>query len=316
MVYEANRILMAALARPVPVVLRDYEEMMPTIRAFVSEAGSAAATYGAVKLKAASHEHPDTCEACTILENVDLRYRHDLSLLALQADICGSLLQRITRSETINRAAPDDLLSVCLATRATLDNLVKSSVLFLMRDIRIYNKYLAESLTSLRKLEWSTLPQSIGEQAAPLLNSYASLSVSKRNDSEMFADPFPTFAAKVHYLRDTNKDPGFDTTLDMIAKLFGALSDLVHGGVAFLTVASPNIPQIVVGRAPLRYTPFTYQVAELLGVSMASILKVFGTLYVPALVQSLAGVVGTEKIAAELQAQQHATMARIGEMVF
>jgi hypothetical protein len=102
----------------------------------------------------------------------------------------------------------------------------------------------------------------------------------------------------------------------MIAKLFGALSDLVHGGIAFLTIASPNIPQIVVGRAPLRYTPFTYQVAEFVGVSMASILKVFGTLYIPALVQSLAGVIGTEKVAAELQAQQHATMARIGEMVF
>jgi hypothetical protein len=316
MMLEANQILTAALARPVPLVLRDYEAMMPTIRAFVSAAKDAFATYSAIELSATPHEHSDACEACTILKNVNLRYRHDLDLLALQADVCGSLQERISRSDAINRAVSDDLLPVCLATRAMLDNLVRSSVLFLMRDIRIYNKYLAESLTSLQKLEWSTLPQSIGEEAIPLLNTYNGLSGSERNDSELFADPFPTFAAKVRYLRETNKDPGFEPTLDMISKLFGALSDLVHGGIAFLTVANPNIPQIIVGRRPLRYTPFTYQVAEFMGLSMAAILKAFGTLYVPALIQSLGGVVGTEGIAAELQAHQRVTMARVAEMMF
>ena len=165
-------------------------------------------------------------------------------------------------------------------------------------------------------MQWSTLPQSIDEQAVPLLKTYSGLSGSERNDSEIFADPFPTFARRVQYLRDTNKAAGFDSTLDMISSLFGALSDLVHGGIAFLTFANPSIPQIVTGRAPLRYTPFTYQVAEIMGVSMAAVLKAFGTLYIPALVQSLDKVAGTSGVAAKLGAHQRVTMARFENMVF
>ena len=314
--FEANRTLISALARPVPVVLRDYEAMMPAIGTFVSEVNTAVATYRGVELTVAPHEHSDTCEACAILRNAQLRYRHDLGLLELVADICGSLQQRISRVDVINRAVPNDLVSVCLVTRAVLDSLVRSSVLFMTADVRIYNKYLAESLTSMQKMQWSTLPQSINEQAIPLLKTYSGLSGSERNGSEIFADPFPTFARRVQYLRCTNKAADFGSTLDMISSLFGALSDLVHGGIAFLTFANPSIPQIVTGRAPLRYTPFTYQVAEIMGVSMAAVLKAFGTLYIPALVQSLDKVAGTSCVAAKLSAHHSITMARIENMVF
>lgn len=307
---------MSALARPVPLVLRDYEAMMPAIAASVSEINTDIATYRAVELTVARHEHSDTCEACTILKNAQLRYRHDLDLLELLAGICGSLQQRISRADVINRAVSNDLVSVCLVTRAVLDSLVRSSVLFMTADVRIYNKYLAESLTSMQKMRWSTLPQSIDEEAIPLLKAYSGLSGSERNNSDIFADPFPTFARRIQYLRDTNKAAGFGPTLDMISSLFGALSDLVHGGIAFLTFANPSIPQIVTGRAPLRYTPLTYQVAEITGVSMAAVLKVFGTLYIPALVQSLGRVAGASDIAAKLSTHQRVAMARIENMVF
>jgi len=183
-------------------------------------------------------------------------------------------------------------------------------------DIRVYNKYFAESLTSLQKLVWSTLPHSIDSQALPLLEIYRSLSGSQRNDSKLFADPFPTFARKIEYLKSLSKDDEFNRLFDMVSDLYGALSDLVHGGIASLAVANPNNPQIVVGRAPLRYTPFAYQVAEFAGISLITSLKTLANLYLPALIQSLARIEGTLDVTERLMSEHSSFAERIKGATF
>lgn len=316
MPFEANRKLSAALDNPVPVVLRDYEAMMPAINAYVLELTKVVAAFRSIEIQTAQHDHSETCEACTVIRNVQLRYSHDLSLLAVQARVFGDLHKELSRPNAINHATEENLLTVCLVTRATLDNLVRSCALFMKHDIRVHNKYLAESLTSLQKLVWSTLPQSINEKAIPLLDSYRSLSGSQRNDSDLFADPFPTFARKIEYLKGLSKDEEFNKLFVIISEFYGALSDLVHGGIASLAIANPNKPQIVVGREPLRYTPYTYQVAELAGLSLITTLKTFATLYMPSLIQSLAWMDGTLDITERLMVEHSALAERIKGATF
>ena len=316
MQFEANRTLSKALDNAVPVILRDYEMMMPHINALVLELNRVVETFRALDVQAAPHDHSETCEACTVIRNVQLRYLHDLRLLAIQARVANDLHGNISQPEEINHATEEHLLSICLVTRATLDNLVRSCALFMKQDIRIHNKYLAESLTSLQKIVWSTLPQSISDDAIPLLDQYRSLSGSQRNDSSLFADPFPTFARKIEYLKGLSEDQEFNKVFEIISEFYGALSDLVHGGIASLAVASPNTPQIVVGRAPLRYTPYTYHVAELAGISLIVTLKTFTNLYIPSLIQSLALMDGTLDITEKLMSEHSALAERIKGATF
>ncbi len=316
MPFDANRKLSAALNNPIPLVLRNYEEMMSAINAFVLEMTRIVAAFRSIEIKAVPHDHSDLCEACTIIRNIQLRHSHDLSLLAVQARVFGDLHKELSRPDAINHATEEDLLTVCLVTRATLDNLVRSCALFMKHDIRIYNKYLAESLASLQKLVWSTLPQSINEQAIPLLDSYRSLSGSQRNDSELFADPFQTFVRKIEYLKGLSEDNEFNKIFVIISEFYGALSDLVHGGIASLAIANPSKPQIVAGRNPLRYTPYTYQVAELAGLSLITTLKTFVNLYMPSLIQSLAKMDGTLDITERLMAEHTALAERIKGATF
>lgn len=316
MPFDANRTLAAALHNPIPVVLRDYESMMPCIRRFVSELERAVEAFRSIEIKVEPHDHSETCEACTVIGNVQLRYTHDLGLIASLAKIFGELHESISQPNVINHASSKELLSACLITRAALDNFVRSCALFMKNDIRVYNKYLAESLTSIQKLVWSTLPQSIDKKAEPLLASYAAMAGSKRNDSELFADPFPTFARKIEYLRGLSSNDEFNALFDMISALYGALSDVVHGGIASLAIANPEAPQIAIGRASLRYTPYTYHVAEIAGISLITTLRVFTNLYLPALIQSLTWTDGTLYLTEKLKQEQSGLAARFKGATF
>ncbi len=316
MAFDANRILADALNRPTPVVLRDYEQMLPFVGTMVVELERAEGAFRSVKIEVEPHDDQGTCEACTVIGNMQLRYFHDLGLVASLCKTFSGVHARISQPDVINKATTEDLLSVCLITRAVLDNLVRSSAMFLHNDIRVYNKCLAESLTSIQKLVWSTLPHSISESALPLLDDYKAMSGSQRNDSVRFADPFPTFVRKIDFLKERNTVEGFNALLEMIADLYGALSDLVHGGIASLAIANPSTPQIVVGRAPLKYTPFTYQVAELCGISIITVVKAFSNLYVPILIQSLGWIEGTERARVRLTDEQMTLADRISDASF
>lgn len=78
MPFDANRKLAAALYQPTPVVLRNYEAMMPCIKAFVLELTQAVAIFREIKLTPEPHDHSESCEACTVIENMQVRYSHDL----------------------------------------------------------------------------------------------------------------------------------------------------------------------------------------------------------------------------------------------
>jgi hypothetical protein len=311
-----NRILLQACTNVTPVLLRDFRVMRAKINFLLSNL-SHSLEQSAGLTDMIANDHGDDCDACVLLKNIEFRYKHDLDLYRAHLKNVELLFSGITQTDSINTACAADFLSLALTTRALLDNVFRSCILFMEGDIRIYNKYLADSLSSLRKLRWSTLSHGVPyEELDTVLTTFNSLSGKEKNESMLFADPAPTFRRKSEYLRAKCRDDSFSPFLDDAENLYSALSDMVHAGTATLAASAPKGPQIVVGGPELRFIASAHHLAELIGITLVSAHKWIIYLYLPVLTDALSCVEGTDGVRERLRGLQAALLSRIDGFEF
>jgi hypothetical protein len=292
--FQHNKLLYDAQQEIIPLVLRDFvvmkrqvEGLIPFLEFSIRECENAAE-------QLISESHGDDCEACIILRNMHLRFEHDLSLYRAHLNNTKSVWAGITRKDAVNSATPELFLGIALTTRALLDAVFRSAVLYSAGDIRAYNKQIADSLHSFSKLVWSTLPQNIHHNIGHVLDEYGSLSNSKKNDSPLYADPAPTFKSKVAYMRGNNTSTGFADFFEECESFYNALSDMVHGGSAAMAASNLKGAQIVMGVSDLKYVASAHQLAELIGVATVLSHKLLVNFYIPVLVHTLSRIEGAD----------------------
>lgn len=311
-----NKLLYEAQGQIVPVVLRDFalmkrqvERLLPLLDRSVDDCEQAAG-------QLISDDHGDDCEACVILRNMHFRYLHDLNLYRAHIKNTTSVWASITKADAVNSASSESFLSVALTTRALLDSIFRSSVLFSQGDIRAYNKQLADSLNSFSKLAWSTLPQNINHNIGHVLEEYGALSNSKKNNSDLYADAAPTFKSKVEYMRGNNKANGFAHFFDECENFYNAFSDMVHGGSAAMAASNLQGPQIVMGVGDLKYVASAHQLAELIGVATVLSHKLLVNFYVPVLVHTLSRIEGADSATHRFSSVHCSLLEKTGSFSF
>lgn len=294
--FDHNKRLYDSQKRVMPLVLRDFAamreqlgEIFQCLEHSIDQCSDAAGNL-------ISGEHGDDCDACVFLRNMHLRYLHDLTLFKTHLANARSTLKSVTHQSAINSASPEAFLGIALTARAVLDSAFRTAVLFTSGDIRTFNKQLADSLHAFSKLVWSTLPQNIDHDLGDVLTEYSSLSNSQKNNSALYADPAPTFKAKIDYMRNINQDPGFAGFFDDCESFYNALSDMVHGGSATISASNLQGPQIVMVADETRFVVSAHQLTELTGILSVLTIKLLINFHLPVLVYTLARIEGCEKM--------------------
>lgn len=309
LLYDAQREIVPLVLRDFVVMKRQVERLIPFLEFSLSECEKTAG-------QLISESHGDDCDACVILLNMHLRFEHDLSLYRAHVNNTKSVWTGITKSETINLATPELFLGVALTTRALLDTVFRSSVLYSSGDIRSYNKQLADSLHSFSKLVWSTLPQNIHHNIGHVLEEYGSLSNSKKNESALYSDPAPTFKSKVAYMRGNNTSSGFADFFEECESFYNALSDMVHGGSAAMAASNLKGSQIVMGVSDLKYVASAHQLAELIGVATVLSHKLLVNFYIPVLIHTLSSIEGADSVKQSFAAIHESLIQKAGSFSF
>lgn len=313
MPFEHNKLLYKTLSEATPLVLRDFGVMREKINYFLSNLDYFVTQLETISPKSASDSHGDDCDACVILKNIDMRYRHDIEVFRTHASGCKRLWLKISQANQINFADAEDFVSLSLTSRSMIENSIRSCFLYMNLDIRIYNKYLIESLASFSKLHWSTLPQSFDtKDVSAAITGFESLSNRDRNNSSLYADPQPTFKGKIDYFRQLSKTPGFADFFDDYERMYSAFSDVAHGGAAFLGASNRKGPQIVLACPPdLRFVASAHQLAEMIGVTLMMSQKTIVNFYLPVLIQTLEKIAGTDAMRASLTTMHGQLAAKI-----
>lgn len=287
-----NLLLLTGYSDIGPLVIRDFGDMRRRIDWMLTSLDETLAAAAAIKPLIESSGHGDDCAACVYLRNVALRLDNDFGLYAIHLEGTRRLWAGITKVDSINAAKTSHFLSLALTTRAILDSSFRSSVLFWKHDFRQFNKQLAESLESLRKLKWSTMG---GHLRAPALiaalDEFAGMSNRLKQDSANYSDPAPTFKGKVELFRQGDT-VGLGDFFDECDAFYSALSDMVHGGPASMMSAVPPGGQIILASGELRFIASAHHLAELIGVTLTLAHKLLVTLYLPLLTSTLGGVEG------------------------
>lgn len=294
--YEHNKLLYTAQQSIVPIVLRDFLVMQKSISRMLPLLERDIEQCESLSEKLIALDHGDNCDACATLRNIRLRYLHDINLFRIHLQNSKTLWKSISKEDSFNSASAESFLMLALSTRAILDNVFRSSVLFLEGDIRAFNKQIADSLTAFRKLIWSTLPQNIDHGIDTILNEYQALSNSKKNDSELYIDRTPTFKSKIDYFRNDKNAIHLLPFLDDCERFYSAFSDMVHGGSAALAASNLKGPQIVLGTGKTKYIASAHQLAELIGITLVVSHGLLVQLYLPVLVSSLSCIAESEQI--------------------
>lgn len=294
--FDHNKLLYQAQKNVTPLVLRDILVMKESINRMIPLLETDLGQCEVLSETLISLDHGDNCDACVLLRNIQLRYVHDLSLFQIHLKNSKLLWASVSKEDTYNAASAGSFLTLALNTRALLDNVFRSGVLFQEGDIRAYNKQIADSLTAFRNLEWSALSQNIGRNIDDVLADYQSLSISKRNNSDLYVDLAPTFKSKVDYFRQHENAVKMLPFLEDCERFYSAFSDMVHGGSAALAASNLKGGQIILGTGNARYVASAHQLAELIGVTLVLSRKLFTHLYLPLLRNAMLGIEGAEEI--------------------
>ena len=314
--FDHNKRLYDSQKRITPLVLRDFATMREQLGEIFQRLQHSIDQCSDAADNLISNEHGDDCDVCIFLRNMHLRYRHDLTLFKAHLANARSTLEIVTRQSTINSASPEAFLGISLTARAVLDSAFRTAVLFTSGDIRTFNKQLADSLHALSKLVWSTLPQNIDHDLGDVLTEYSSLSNSKKNNSALYADPAPTFKAKVDHMRNINQDPGFAGFFDDCESFYNALSDMVHGGSATIAASNLQGPKIVMVADETRFVASAHQLIELTGILSVLTIKLLIYFHLPVLIYTLAGIEGCERVKKEFSALHSSLLKSVSGLSF
>ncbi|MFC3653734.1 hypothetical protein ACFONN_19420 [Dyella humi] len=316
MPFTHNLLLLKAHQGVIPTVLRDFGDMRVKIGFLLKHLKEFLTEAKGVKVAIDDADHGDDCDACVYLRNVALRLDNDLGLQAIHLGIATRLWENITHRDVVNAAETTDFLSLALSTRGILDSTFRSSLLYWKMDIRLYNKQLAESLDSLRKLKWSSMGAHLDDPAlVAALDQFAALSNRLKQDSTLYADPQPTFKGKVDHFRKEDK-VGLEAFFGECDEFYSALSDMVHGGTASMLSAVPPGPQIVLASDDLRFVASAHHLAELIGVTLVLAHKLLTMLYLPLLEFTLRHVEGAGTVAETVQAIASQARSRTQNLSF
>lgn len=296
-----NLGLYRAITDVTPLILRDFVVMKEKIEFLLTNLSQALDDCIKTTDSIVIPNHGDDCDACIALRNIRLRYTHDLHLFTIHHRSTTTIFENSTKPNCINAAEIESYLSLSLTSRAIFDNVFRSAVLYMEEDIRTYNKYLLESLSSINGLKWSTIPRNTNGNIDQILVDYSNLSNRERNSSTLYSDPAPNFKSKVAYLRNRNEEPEFAVFFDDCEHFYNAFSDMVHGGAASLAASYPKDPQIAMGYPELRYVASAHQLVELIGITLIMSNKLLIQLYIPVLIRALAHVEGTAEISQTLR---------------
>lgn len=137
-----------------------------------------------------------------------------------------------------------------------------------------------------------------------------------RNNSRLYADPFPTFKSKIQYLSSVNQQEDFNL-LDEISDFYSTLSDLVHGGFAFLSASNftrnstiigdrkitmETTGEIVLKAGDYSHTASGTQLLEFTGICQFFVLKLMLQLYTPIVRQTFHRIPECQEIETQLAA--------------
>lgn len=313
MPFEQNKLLYKTLSESTPLVIRDFGQMKDKIVFYLTNMELFISQLESVNLESISDAHGDDCDACMILKNMGMRHNHDTEVFRTHKSGCRRLWKKISRTDQVNVADAEDFVSLALTSRAMIENALRSCFLFMNLDIRIYNKYLIESLSSFGKLHWSTLPQSFDtKDASSAISAFELLSNRDRNNSELYADPAPTFKGKIDYFRKLNKAASFDDFFDDCERMYSAFSDVAHGGAAFLSASNKKVAEIVMVCPPdIQFGASAHQLAEMIGVTLMMSQKVIVNFYLPVLIQTLERISDTEVVRSSLENMHKRLAAKI-----
>lgn len=324
MPFSHNKRLIAPIEDSCPHVIRSYSQLIE-----LTSNQSNIATNLLKQLKAISflegREHHETdCDACVMIKNLSMRFSHDVSMLAMFTNTIDSQIFAVTRAGEVNSASQEQFLLVGLATRSALESIVRSSTMHYKLDIKIFNKYLADSLCSFKEMKWGTLHYNIDtSEISGILEEYLSFSNRQKNKSNLYSDPFTTFKSKTQMLSDASKDEYFKEFFSETDEFYSALSDIVHGGSAFISASNFNQRSTVIGTKKItlakageillmdggrKFTSSGHQLVELAGICQVVIIRLINQLYLPVTITALTKISECEHVCAAMK-NAHANLA-------
>ncbi|HEY8329676.1 MAG TPA: hypothetical protein VIO59_14665 [Rhodanobacter sp.] len=247
--------------------------------------------------------HPEDCDACVLIKNIELRVTHDLSMWRIHHAVASELRAVVSKTTQPNVAAQGNFLSMAISTRSLIEAILRSCILYFKLDIRIFNKYIADSLASFNKFKWGSLHYVLDtRELSGVLEEYASMGRKGQNDSVMYYDPAPTFKSKIELLDKVSPDPAFHAYFDELLEFYSFLSDIVHGGSAFIAACNfnqrstviegqkitlENPGEILIKQGSYQFCSSAYQLLEFIGVSQVFSLRLLKQLYLPILIVAL-----------------------------
>lgn len=306
MPYEHNKRLTKSIEDSCPHVIRSYPEMLRLAEAHDGFIESALDDLATVSFLEGREHHPEDCDACVLIKNIELRVTHDLSMWRVYRAAASELRSTLSKTTEPNIAAQGSFLSLAITTRSLLEATLRSCILYFTRDIKIFNKYLVDSLVSFNKMRWGSLHYILDTQAiSSVLDEYASMSNKERNNSDLYHDPAPTFKSKVELLDKASPDPTFHAYFDELQEFYSFLSDITHGGSAFIAACNfnqrstvieqqkitlQNPGEIIIRQGSYQFCSSAYQLLELIGISQVFSLRLLKQLYLPILIVSLSNI--------------------------
>lgn len=306
MPYEHNKRLIKPFEDSCPHVIRSYPEMLHLAEAHDGFIKSALDGLAAVSFLEDRKYHPEDCDACVLIKNIELRVTHDLSMWHIYRAAMSELRSTISKTNQVNIAAQGNFLTLAITTRSLLEAILRSCILYFTRDIKIFNKYLVDSLVSFNKMKWGSLRYILDTQPiSSALNEYASMSNKDRNNSPLYRDPASTFKSKVEFLDKASPGQKFHAYFDELQEFYSFLSDMAHGGSAFVAACNfnqrsmvieqqkitlDNAGEIVIKQDSYQFCSSAYQLLELIGISQVFALRLLKQLYLPILISSMSNI--------------------------
>lgn len=306
MSYEHNKRLTGSIEDSCPHVIRSYPEMLHLAEMHDGLIKSALDELANVSFMDDREHHTENCDACVLIKNIELRVTHDLSMWRVYRTAASELRSTVSETTKPNISTQGSFLTLAITTRSLLEATLRSCILYFNRDIRIFNKYLADSLVSFNKMKWGSLHYILNTQAiSDALDEYASMSNKERNNSEMYHDPAPTFKSKVELLDQASTDPTFHAYFHELQEFYSFLSDITHGGSAFIAACNfnqhstvieqqkitlQNPGEIIVKQGAYQFCSSAYQLLELIGISQVFSLRLLKQLYLPILISALSNI--------------------------
>ncbi len=315
MPFEHNKALRGPLAESCSHVIRNYPQMLGMLSAQNKILDQLSSDLSRINFLQGRDHHEDNCDACVIISNMTLRMSHDVLVLQALQLLVATNLSLLSKKEEVNTGPQHLYISVATTTRAVIETLIRSSAMYLNADIRTYNKYLAESLHSFKQAKWGSLTHNIDTSGiTSLMDAFSTMSNRDRNNSNLYSDPFPTFKSKIEYLASINQQEGF-YLLDKVSDFYSTLSDLVHGGFAFLSASNFKRNSTVVGSQKLTmdssgeiilktgeysHTASATQLLEFTGICQFVALKMMLQLYTPIVRQTFHRIPECQEIEVQL----------------